>query len=88
MLVFVSAITVVGLGGQAEFRSRMLDIVHQYQAANPDPQAQQVFQYFQTPQGMAVMIIGGMLFACVVFVIVAGLAGMISASISNRHSSR
>ncbi len=87
MLVFVSAITVVGLGGQAEFRNRMLEIVHQYQAANPDPQAQQVFQYFQTPQGMAVMIIGGMLFACVVFVVVAALAGMISASISNRRSS-
>jgi hypothetical protein len=86
MLSFVSAITVVGLGGQTEFRNRMLEVVRQYQAANPDPQAQQVFQYFQTAQGMTVMIIGGMLFMCVVFVVVAGLTGMISASLANRRS--
>jgi hypothetical protein len=88
MLSFVSAIAVVGPGGQAEFRNRMLEVVRQYQAANPDPQAQQVFQYFQTSQGMTVMIIGGMLFMCVIFVVVAGLTGMISASVANRRSPR
>lgn len=86
IVTFVSVITVAGLGGQAEFRKRMLEAVHQYQAVNPDPQAQQVLQYFQTSQGMIVMVIGGMLFMCVVFVVVAGLAGMISASIANRRS--
>lgn len=86
MLAFVSAVTVVGLGGQTEFRNRMLETVRQYQAANPDPQAQQVFQYFQTSQGMTVMIIGGMLFMCVLFVVVAGLAAMVSASLANRRS--
>ena len=86
ILAFVSGITVVGVGGRAEFRNRMLETVHQYQAANPDPQAQQVFQFFETPQGMTVMVIGGMLFMCVLFVVIAGLAGMISASVANRRS--
>jgi len=88
ILALVSAMTVVGVGGQAEFRNRMLETVHQYQAANPDPQAQQVFQYFETSQGMVLMVIGGMLFMCVLFVVVAGLAGMISASVANRRSPR
>lgn len=86
MLAFVSALTVVGLGGQADFRNRMLETVRQYQTANPDPQAQQVLQFFQTSQGMAVMIIGGMLLMCLLFVVVSGVVGMISASLSNRRS--
>jgi hypothetical protein len=88
MLAFVSAITVLGSGGRAGVRNRMLEVVRQYQAANPDPQAQQLLQYFQTTQGMAVMVIGGMLFMCVVFVVIAGLTGMISASIASRNSPR
>lgn len=86
ILAFVSGITVVGVGGRAEFRNRMLETVHHYQAANPDPQTQQVYEFFQTPQGMTVMVIGGMIFMCALFIVIAGLAGMISASVANRRS--
>jgi hypothetical protein len=52
---------------------------------NPDPQAQRVFNFFLTQQGMALMIIIGLLFTLAVFVLLAGVGGLISASMANRR---
>lgn len=88
MLILVITISVAAQGGNSEFRQRTLEMVRQYQAANPDPQAQQVFQYFQTPQGFVVMTFFGMLVTCIVIVVLSGMAGMASAALSQRRSSR
>ncbi len=88
MLVLVRTITTAVFGGGGELRQAMVDKIHQAQAANADPQAQQIFHYFLTPQGMTVMMILGLLFMCVVFVLLAGLGGLISASLQQRRRPR
>ena len=88
MLVLVSTISIAAQGGNAEFRERTLETMRQYQATNPDPQAQQIFQYFQTPQGFVVMTLLGMLVTCIMIVVLSGLAGMASAALSQRRSGR
>jgi hypothetical protein len=88
MLVLVSTVSIAAQGGSDEFRQRMLDIIRHYQAANPDPQAQQIYQYFQTPQGFVVMTLFGMLVTCIIMVVVSGLAGLASAALSQRRSDR
>ena len=84
MLVLVRTITTAVFGGGGELRQAMVERIHQAQAANPDPQAQQIFQYFLTQQGMAVMMILGLVFMCIIFVVLAGLGGLISASVQQR----
>lgn len=88
MLALVSTISITAQGGNAEFRERSLEMIRNYQAANPDPQAQQVFQYFQTPQGFVVMTLLGMFFTCIIIVALSGLAGLASAAFSERRSGR
>ena len=88
ILVLVSTISIAAQGGNAEFRERTLEMVRHYQAANPDPQAQQIFQYFQTPQGFLVMTLFGMLVTCIMIVVLSGLAGLASAAFSQRRSGR
>lgn len=72
-------IETLGLHHTSEFRQAMVDRIHQAQAMNPDPQAQQVFRYFLTPQGMEIMMILGLVFMCIIFVLLAGLGGTVAA---------
>jgi hypothetical protein len=84
MLVLVRTIATALFGGGGELRQAMIERIHQVQTTNPDPQAQQIFQYFLTPQGMTVIMLLGLLFMCIVFVLLAGLGGLISASVQQR----
>ncbi len=84
MLVLVRTITTAVFGGGGELRQAMVERIHQAQGANPDPQAQQLFQYFLTSQGMAIMMLLGLFFMGVVFVLLAGLGGLISASVQRK----
>ena len=85
MLVVVRTVSVATFGGGGEFRQGLVDSVHRAQATNPDPQVQPVFQFFLTQQGMTVMIVFGLVFTAVIFVLLAGLGGLVSASISRRR---
>lgn len=88
MLVAVRTITIAIFGGGSELRQVMVDAVHRAQSVNPDPQSQQMLLYFLTPQGMAIMAVLGLLFMCVVFVLLAGLGGLVSTSVLPRKPSR
>jgi hypothetical protein len=85
MLVLVRTISISVSGGGGEFREGLVQTIHRAQAMNPDPQAQRVFNFFLTQQGMALMIIIGLLFTLAVFVLLAGVGGLISASMANRR---
>ena len=78
------ALQVFAFRGGSELKQGLIDRIHQAQALNPDPQAQDVFQYFLTPHGMVVMTITGLLFLCVFFTILAGLGGAVCAALSRR----
>ena len=69
-----------------EFAREWVERVHRAEVLNPDPQVRQFFEYLLTRQGMAAGVIVSLLLTCVAFVVVAGLAGMASAAISNRRS--
>ena len=49
-----------------------------------DPQARQSLEYFLTPGGMAFLMIFGSAFMCVLFVILSGIGGAISAALLRR----
>lgn len=78
------------LGGQVtlshdnEFRSGMVDAIHRQQAKTPDPQARQMLDYFLTPPGMRVMIVGVLAFGAVVFVLLSGVGGAVAAVLLRR----
>jgi hypothetical protein len=85
-VIFAALTAVITLASHAqnEFRGVMMEAVRHAQARNPDPQARQVFDYFTTPQGLIVMLFFGFVFFCVVFVLLSGLGGAISAALLRR----
>lgn len=89
LCAFAAFLVLFGIEIQAthqgpELRQSMVDRIHHAQSMNPDPHAQEVFAYFLTSQGMVVMIITGFLFMGIVFVLLAGVGGAISAAFSRR----
>lgn len=84
IFVIFTAFEAVAFGAGGELRQMMIDAVHRAQARNPDPQAQQVFNYFLTPHGLAVMVVVGLIFTAIAFVLLAGLGGTMAASLLRR----
>jgi len=69
---------------QNEVRDSMIETIHRQQARNPDPQARQMLDYFLTPHGLLVMMIAGLVLMAIVFVLVSGMGGAISAALLRR----
>jgi hypothetical protein len=83
LMIAIAAETLV-LHTEADTRAQVIQVIQQAQARNPDPQAKQAIEYFMTPQGMAVMMIVGFIFMVILFVLLAGVGGTISASLLRR----
>jgi hypothetical protein len=86
LLMIVMAAATLALHTEAETHAQMIQFIQQAQARNPDPQVRQVFEYFLTPQGMAFMMIVGFIFTGVLFIVLAGVGGAISASLLRRKA--
>ena len=86
LLVILGGAGTLVFHAQDEVHATMIQVIHQAQARNPDPQAKQVFDYFMTPQGMAFMMIIGFVFMCIMFVLLSGIGGAISASLLRRKA--
>jgi hypothetical protein len=84
ILVTVGTITLTASNGWGEARKQLLEKMQQIQAANPDPQARQMIEFLLTPAG----ILLGLLLMCAVFVLLAGLGGLISAAVQQRRPPR
>lgn len=69
---------------QNDIRDAMVEAIHRQQARTPDPQARQMLDYFLTPHGFVVMMIVGMIFTGVIFVLLSGVGGTISAALLRR----
>src|SRR6266567_3474228 len=82
-VVLTAAATLVS-HAENELREAMLQAIHQAQARSPDAQARQMLDYFTTPQGLVVMMILGFAFTGVMFVLLSGLGGSISAKLLHR----
>jgi hypothetical protein len=83
LLVLIGAGT-LAFRAQGTMHADMVQTILQAQARSTDPQTKQVFDYFLTPQGMALMMIFGFVFTCILFVLLSGAGGAISASLLRR----
>jgi hypothetical protein len=88
IFVFLTAIETVAFHAQNELRDAMLQAIRQAQARNADPQARQLLEYFMTPQGLGIMMIFGFIFMCILFALLSGLGGALSAALLRRKGPR
>jgi hypothetical protein len=81
LLMIVMAAGSFALHTEAEAHAQVVQTIQQAQARNTDPQAKQVFEFFMTPQGMAFMLAFVFVFMGVLFVVLSGVGGAISAAL-------
>jgi hypothetical protein len=65
-------------------RAKLMEGMQQAAARNPDPQAQQVMEFFKTPQGIVVLLSISLIGVLLAFVIFSGLGGAIGAALLRR----
>jgi hypothetical protein len=85
-VLFTLLIALIAYLDQEKFRSAMIELVRRAQARNPSPQTQQAVEYFMTPHGFVVLLLLFGLLAGVMFVLLSGLGGAISASMGRRRN--
>ena len=82
--VLLSAFTFVfGLWDQV--REKVIEVIEQTAARNPDPQAQQAVEFFKTQQGMALLVCASLVLILMAFVIFSGLGGALGAALLRRR---
>lgn len=86
LMILVVAAGTLAFHNEADTHAQVIQVIQRAQARNPDPQARQAFEYFMTPQGMALMMAVGFVFMCVLFVLLSGVGGAISASLLRRKA--
>ena len=69
-------------GGQ--LRAALLEAVQQSAARSSDPQAQQLLEYLKTPQGLALVMILGLIVMFVAFLVFSSLGGALGAALLRR----
>lgn len=75
-------IVVFRSGGQ--LRAALLEAVQQSATRSSDPQVQQLLEYLRTPQGLALMMILGLLVMFVAFLVFSSLGGALGAALLRR----
>jgi hypothetical protein len=86
LLIVLIAVGTLARHTEGELHTQVIQVIQQAQARNPDPQARQAFEYFMTPPGMAFMMVIGFVFMCILFVLLSGVGGAISASLLRRKA--
>jgi hypothetical protein len=71
-----------------ELRGLLLDALQQQAARNPTPEAQQVVQFFKTPQGLAVILVAGLVMMFIAVLIFSSIGGALGASLLRRKHKR
>jgi hypothetical protein len=79
-VVFTAVATTIFHSGN-ELRNALTEAIRQSAARNSDPQAQQVLEFFKTPEGMAVVLGLGLAFLFVIFLALSSLGGALSAAL-------
>jgi hypothetical protein len=84
IFLFFTAISATVLGGGSQLRQALVQAVEQSASRTSDPQAQHMLEFFRTPQGLAVVMIAGMVFALVAFLLLTSLGGLLGAVLLRR----
>jgi hypothetical protein len=65
-------------------RGKLIEVVEQTAARNPDPQAQQAMEFFKSPQGIVLLLTTALIGIILAFVIFSGLGGALGAVLLRR----
>ena len=65
-------------------RAKLIAVVEQTAARNPDPQAQQAMEFFKSPEGIVLLLTTGLIGPLIAFVIFSGLGGVLGAALLRR----
>jgi hypothetical protein len=85
ILLFFTALNAFISGG-SELRTALAQAVEQSASRAADPQSQRMLEFFRTTQGMATLLIAGIVFGFIVFLIFGAMGGAIGAAISRRKT--
>jgi hypothetical protein len=69
-----------------EIRQKVVEVIEQAAARNPDPQAQQAVEFLKTDQGVALIMTSGMVIMLIALVVLSGLGGALCAAVLRRRS--
>jgi hypothetical protein len=76
--IFAAAITL--LAGTQKLRDTLLQAVNQSAARTTDPQTLQAFEYFKTPPGLAIILVIGLVFLFLMFLVLSTVGGALGAA--------
>jgi hypothetical protein len=65
-------------------RAKLIEVVEQTAARNPDPQAQQAMEFFKSPDGIVLLLTTALIGTLMAFVIFSGLGGALGAALFRR----
>jgi hypothetical protein len=88
MAAIIEAIAVALFHSGGQIRNKMLEAIQQASSRTSDPQTQQVFDYFKSPPGMAVMMIFVIFFALISFIVLGGVGGSLGGVLFGRRDRR
>lgn len=66
-----------------DLKQKMLESIRAAELRNPDPQVSPMFEYLKVH--LTLMVISGLIFMCVIFVLLAGVGGALGASLKRRN---
>jgi len=84
--LFTALETVIFHAG-GELRTALMQAIDQAAAKNTEPQAQQMLHYLKSPQGLALVMIMGLMMMFVLFLVLSTLGGVVGSALL-RHKQR
>jgi hypothetical protein len=86
MSAFLETLAVVVLHKGYELRSQMMEKVQQAAARYPGPEVQPFIDFVNSPGGFAFMLVASLIFALLMFVVLGGVGGAVSAAFSGKRN--
>jgi hypothetical protein len=85
-IIFVALLSIgtVLLRAWDNVRDKLIEVVNQTAARNPDPQTQQALEFFKSPDGIVLLLITALIGTLLAFVIFSGLGGALGAVLLRR----
>jgi hypothetical protein len=85
-IIFVALLSIgtVLLNAWDNIRDKLIEVVNQTAARNPDPQTQQALEFFKSPDGIVVLLITALIGTLLAFVVFSGLGGALGAVLLRR----
>ena len=81
------AIKIFMLHQGPQLRSVLMATLEQAASRNPDPRVQPMMQWIRTPEGLAFLIITGMVLLFAAFLVLGSLGGLVGASLNRKRTS-